>query len=71
MADIKVSGMPSANSIEQDDLFMTVQDAGAMISYYGWIKGSNSRNFYIKNVKKYINIQKCKKIVRDYNRNNS
>lgn len=50
---------------------MTVQDAGAMISYYGWIKGSNSRNFYIKNVKKYINIQKCKKIVRDYNRNNS
>ena len=26
MADIKVSGMPSANSIEQDDLFMIVQD---------------------------------------------
>lgn len=26
MADIKVSGMPSANSIESDDLFMIVQD---------------------------------------------
>lgn len=26
MADIKVSGMPLANSIEQDDLFMIVQD---------------------------------------------
>ena len=26
MANIKVSGMPSANSIEQDDLFMIVQD---------------------------------------------
>lgn len=48
--------------------YITVKDASSMIAYYGWIKSPNSRNFYIKNVKKYVDINKCKKVVRDYNK---
>lgn len=44
------------------------KDAAAVISYYGWIKNSNSRWFYKEQFKKYINIKKCKGVISDANR---
>ena len=48
--------------------YITIKDAGSIISYYGWIKSSNSRNFYLKNVKKYIDINECKKVIRNHHK---
>jgi hypothetical protein len=44
------------------------KDACAVISYWGWIKRSNSFNFYSKYVKEILNISNAKKIVSDYAR---
>lgn len=44
---------------------VTLSDAYAVISYWGWIKRTNSYNFYMKNVRPYINIKTAKKIVSD------
>lgn len=41
----------------------TVKDASAILSYYGWIKHSDSYNFYRNYIKKYVKINDMKKIV--------
>jgi len=41
----------------------TIKDYSAVISYWGWIKRTNSYNFYHKHVKPYISITECRKAV--------
>lgn len=41
----------------------TLADARTILSYMGWITHSNSHNFYIKYIKRYVNIKKLKEIV--------
>ena len=41
-------------------------DASAIISYWGWIKRSDSYNFYNKYVKPYVTISKARKVVSYY-----
>ena len=43
-------------------------DAAAVISYYGWIKHSNSYNYNQKYIKPYIDLNKCKGVIRDEGR---
>jgi hypothetical protein len=43
-------------------------NSSAIISYWGWIKSSNSYNFYKKYVKSKISIGKAKRIVSKYAR---
>lgn len=45
---------------------LNYQDACAVISYWGWIKRSDSYNFYHKNVKPIVTVSEAKKVVRDY-----
>jgi RNA-directed DNA polymerase len=42
------------------------KDASAVISYWGWIKRSDSYNFYHKYVKPYVSINKARKVVSRY-----
>lgn len=42
---------------------LTYIDACAMISYWGWIKRSDSMQFYDKNIKPIINLQQARKVV--------
>ncbi len=44
------------------------RDASAIISYWGWIKRSDSYNFYNKYVKPYVKISLAKKVVSRYGR---
>lgn len=44
------------------------KDAATVISYMGWIKKADSKNFYNKNIKKYIKIKKCKEVISRENR---
>lgn len=39
------------------------RDSAAIISYWGWIKRSNSYYFYNTHVKPYVSIQQCRKVV--------
>ena len=39
-------------------------DAGAVVSYYGWIKYANSYNYKQKYIKPYIDIKKCKGVIK-------
>lgn len=39
------------------------KDASAIISYWGWIKRSDSYHFYHKNVKPYVSIKLARKVV--------
>lgn len=48
---------------------VSYKDACGIISYYGWIKSSDSYNFYNKRVKPYARISKMKKIVSEYAKN--
>ena len=43
---------------------LSVKDAGAMISYHGWIKHSNSYNYNQKYIKPYIDLNKCKGVIK-------
>lgn len=43
--------------------FLNYRDACAIISYWGWIKRSDSYNFYHKRVKVFIDINTAKKVV--------
>lgn len=43
-------------------------DAAAVISYLGWIKNSDSHNYFVKYVAPYINIKKYKEIIRNESR---
>lgn len=46
----------------------TVQDARALLSYLGWIYHSNSRTYYERYVKPFVNIKKLKEIISDEDR---
>lgn len=41
----------------------THSDAAAIISYYGYLKHSNSHNFYIKRIAPYVDIAKLKGVI--------
>lgn len=43
--------------------WLTHKDACAVISYFGWIKHSDSYGFYHKSIKPYINIAIAKKVI--------
>lgn len=47
---------------------LTKKDASAMISYNGWLKHCDSRNFKQKYFNPYINIEKCKGVLRNASR---
>ena len=44
--------------------FIRLEDASAMVSYFGWIKNSNSFHYYKKNICKYITLKQCKEVIR-------
>ena len=46
-------------------------DASAVISYWGWIRRSDSYWFYNNYIKPYISIKKCRKVISAYGRRNS
>ena len=48
--------------------YLNHQDACTVISYWGWIKRSNSYNFYHKYVKPIANVGKAKKVVSKHDR---
>lgn len=50
---------------------LNYRDACAIISYWGWIKRSDSYLFYHKHVKPYVCINKARKVISNYVRNNS
>ena len=45
--------------------FIRLEDASAMVSYFGWIKNSNSYNYYMKNISSYITLRQCKEVIRN------
>lgn len=45
--------------------FIRLEDASALVSYFGWIKNSNSYHYYMKNICKYITLRKCKEVIRN------
>lgn len=47
---------------------LNFKDSSAVLSYYGWLKHSNSNNFNQKYVKPYIDLNKCKGVVRSESR---
>lgn len=44
---------------------LTYKDASASLSYYGWLKHCDSYNFNQKYVKPYINLNKCKGVIKN------
>lgn len=46
-------------------------DAGAVMSYYGWIKHSNSYKLNEKYVKPYVSMAECKEVLKNENRKHS
>ena len=42
---------------------VSFKDACSMVSYYGWIKHSNSYNCYHKHIKPYASIGEMKKVI--------
>ena len=44
---------------------LTYKDASASLSYYGWLKHCNSYNFNQKYVKPYIDLNKCKGVIKN------
>ena len=51
--------------------YVTYKDASALISYWGWIKRSNSYTFYTKYVKPIVSLNIARKVVSHNARNNS
>lgn len=49
---------------------LNYRDSCAIISYWGWIKRSDSYNFYQKHVKPYVSINQARKVVRWYAKKN-
>ena len=44
---------------------INVTDAGAVLSYNGWLKHSNSYNYTKKYINPYISINKCKEVIKN------
>lgn len=49
---------------------LSYRDACAIVSYWGWIKRSDSYNFYNQYIKPYVNINVAKKRISRYAKNN-
>jgi RNA-directed DNA polymerase len=47
-------------------LYINQHDAAAIISYWGWIKRSNSYGFYTHYIKKHVSVNHCRKVVSNY-----
>lgn len=47
---------------------LTFKDASAVISYTGWLKHCDSYNFNQKYVKPYVDLNKCKGVIRNESR---
>ena len=50
---------------------LNYKDACAIVSYWGWIKNSNSFNFYNKYVKPKINLKQARMVISNYAKANS
>jgi RNA-directed DNA polymerase len=50
---------------------LTCRDACAVVSYWGWIKRSNSFNFYHRHVKPVVSIGEAKRAVSNFVRKSS
>ena len=50
---------------------LSYKDACAVISYWGWIKRSDSYNFYHKDVKPIVSVGYAKKVVSNYAKTNN
>lgn len=50
---------------------LNFKDSSAMLSYMGWLKYSNSYNYYNKNIKPYVNVRDMKGVVRNESRKRS
>jgi hypothetical protein len=46
-------------------------DSCAIVSYCGWMKQADCYNFYIKNVKPFISIKLCKRMVSNHDKKNN
>lgn len=42
---------------------ISLEDAAAIVSYYGWIKHSDSYKFNQKYLKPYVDLKKCKGVI--------
>lgn len=47
---------------------LNFKDSAAMLSYLGWLQHSNSYNYYLKNIKPYVNIKDMKEVVSNESR---
>lgn len=47
---------------------LSYKDSTAMISYMGWLKHSDSHNFYNKNIKPYVDVNKMKEVISNESR---
>lgn len=47
---------------------LNFKDSSAVMSYYGWIKHCDSYNYNQKNMKPYVDIYKCKEVIRNESR---
>lgn len=45
--------------------YLTVCDAQSIVSRWGYIKHTDSHNFYVKDIKPYTDINKCKEVIRN------
>lgn len=45
---------------------LSYKDACAIVSYWGWMKNSDSYNFYNKHVKPKVSLNKAKKVISDH-----
>ena len=45
--------------------FLTPRDAAAVVSYWGWVKRTNSYRFYHKYIKPYVSIREARRVISD------
>lgn len=50
---------------------LAYRDACAVVSYWGWIKRSNSYHYYEQHVKPFVSLRKAKGVIRKYGKKNS
>lgn len=48
--------------------YLNFKDSAAMLSYLGWLQHSNSYNYYLKNIKPYVNIKDMKEVISNESR---
>lgn len=50
---------------------LSVKDARSMLSYWGWIKRTDSFDFYKNHVKPHVKIRQCRKVVSKFGQTNN